>query len=184
MTLVTEETILGELMMKYPKAVEVLSKYGVPATGCSIPVSETLGWAVKKYVTAGQAEKMLEEINSAAATVAENRKTLPDNVELTDASVKKIKEIILKETKKGFNLRVEVKPGGCAGMSYEFSLDDEIKNGDGIIEKDGLKVVIDNASMENLKGARIDYVESLQRSGFKVDNPNAHAVCSCGQSFG
>ena len=95
---------------------------------------------------------MLEELNSAADAAAENRKTLPDNVELTDASVKKIKEIILKETKKGFNLRVEVKPGGCAGMSYEFSLDDEIKNGDGIIEKDGLKVVIDNASMEKFKG--------------------------------
>ena len=69
-------------------------------------------------------------------------------------------------------------------MSYEFSLDDEIKSSDEVIEKGGLKVVIDSASMENLKGATVDYVETLQKSGFKVDNPNAHAVCSCGQSFG
>ena len=184
MSLVTEETVLGQLMMKYPKAVEVLSRYGVPATGCSIPVSETVGWAVKKYVAADKAGKMLEELNSAAALTGETGKEIPDKIEVTDASVKKIKEIIAKEEKGGFNLRVEVKPGGCAGMSYEFSLDDEIKSGDEVIEKDGLKIVIDGASKENLKGATIDYVETIQKSGFKVDNPNAHAVCSCGQSFG
>ena len=184
MSLVTEETVLGELMMKYPKAVEVLSRYGVPATGCSMPVSETVGWAIKKYVATDNAGRMLEELNSAAHAAAESRKDLPDKIEVTEASVEKIKEIISKEKKGGFNLRIEVKPGGCAGMSYEFSLDDEIKNGDEVIEKGELKVVIDGASMENLRGATIDYVETLQRSGFKVDNPNAHAVCSCGQSFG
>lgn len=184
MSLVTEETVLGQLMMKYPEAVEVLSRYGIPATGCSIPVSETVGWAVKKYVAADNAERMLEELNSAADTAAESRKDLPDKIEVTEASVEKIKEIISKEKKEGFNLRIEVKPGGCAGMSYEFSLDDEIKSSDEVIEKGGLKVVIDSASMENLKGATVDYVETLQKSGFKVDNPNAHAVCSCGQSFG
>ncbi|MBI2143251.1 iron-sulfur cluster assembly accessory protein [Candidatus Woesearchaeota archaeon] len=84
----------------------------------------------------------------------------------------------------GFNLRVEVKPGGCAGYSYDFSLDDEQKSDDIVIVKNDLKVTVDSASAEALKGAVIDYVETLNRSGFKVDNPNAHAVCSCGSSFG
>ena len=110
MSLVTEETVLGQLMMKYPEAVEVLSRYGVPATGCSIPVSETVGWAVKKYVAADNAERMLEELNSAADAAAESRKDLPDKIEVTEASVEKIKEIISKEKKEGFNLRIEVKP--------------------------------------------------------------------------
>lgn len=59
-----------------------------------------------------------------------------------------------------------------------------MRSSDVTIEKNGLKVVVDPASAEALKGAIIDYVETLNRSGFKVDNPNAHAVCSCGSSFG
>ena len=182
--LITTEITLGELMLKYPQLVEVLSKYGMPSTGCSIPVSETLGESAKKYVAGENVEKMLEELNSAAVAIAVDKKDRPEKIEVSDAAVKKVKEILARENKQGFNLRVEVKPGGCAGMSYEFSLDDEIKTEDSIIEKGSLKVVVDKSSLENLKGAKIDYVETLQRSGFRVDNPNAHAVCSCGQSFG
>ncbi|MBI2145137.1 iron-sulfur cluster assembly accessory protein [Candidatus Woesearchaeota archaeon] len=129
---------------------------------------------------------MLNELNTAAAKIdAERPKERPATIEVTSNAVEKVKEIVKKQGLTGnFSLRIEVKPGGCAGYSYEFALDDEQKEGDVSIEKNGLKVLIDTASAEALKGAVIDYVETLNRSGFKVDNPNAHAVCSCGSSFG
>ncbi|MBI2141196.1 iron-sulfur cluster assembly accessory protein [Candidatus Woesearchaeota archaeon] len=128
---------------------------------------------------------MLTELNRAAAKIdSERPKEKPDKFDVTDAAVEKVKEMMKKQGISGFNLRVEVKPGGCAGYSYDFSLDDESGSNDVILEKSGLKIVVDAASAEALKGAVIDYVETLNRSGFKVDNPNAHAVCSCGSSFG
>ncbi|MBI2549712.1 iron-sulfur cluster assembly accessory protein [Candidatus Woesearchaeota archaeon] len=127
----------------------------------------------------------MEELNIAAAKIESERpKERPATFAVTEAAVEKVKELMKKQGVSGFNLRVEVKPGGCAGYSYEFSLDDEAKTDDIAVEKNGMKVVTNAASAEALKGAVIDYVEGLNRSGFKVDNPNAHAVCSCGSSFG
>ena len=180
--MIGEDTTLGEVMLRCPEAAEVLAGYGMPVSGCRMPVSESLGVFAKSYVGGGEVAVIVDRIN--ALIGAKGEKASVEGVEVSDAAVEKVNGLIVKEGKQGFNLRVEVKPGGCAGMSYEFSLDDEVKDGDVVVEKGGLKVVIDSASMENLRGATVDYVDGLQRSGFRVDNPNAHAVCSCGQSFG
>lgn len=183
--MITADTTIGEIMLRYPQLADVLSNYGLKMTGCGTPYQDTIKAAAATAVNEGNFGEMLNEINTAAAKIdSERPKERPQKIEITSNAAEKVKELMKKQGVSGFNLRVEVKPGGCAGYSYEFALDDEQKEGDISIEKNGLKVVIDKASAEALKGAVIDYVETLNRSGFKVDNPNAHAVCSCGSSFG
>ena len=79
-------------------------------------------------------------------------------------------------------LRVYVDAGGCSGMEYGMAFDDK-KADDEVFAQDGVEVVIDPMSMNFLKGSEIDYVDSLQGSGFKIKNPNVHSSCGCGRSF-
>ncbi|NWF99836.1 MAG: iron-sulfur cluster insertion protein ErpA [Thermoanaerobaculaceae bacterium] len=82
----------------------------------------------------------------------------------------------------GKALRIFVQGGGCSGLQYGFTFDDW-QDGDTVVEAQDLKVLVDPLSAPYLEGARVDYVEDLRGAGFVVDNPNAIASCSCGQSF-
>ena len=80
-------------------------------------------------------------------------------------------------------LRIGVVGGGCSGFSYTFDLDTQINADDLLLERDGAKVVIDEASLPFLEGSEIDYVDELIGASFKIHNPNATAACGCGTSF-
>lgn len=80
-------------------------------------------------------------------------------------------------------LRLSVAGGGCAGFSYHFDLDDQAAADDLVIEQDGVKVVVDPASLPFLAGAELDYVDEMIGAAFKVNNPNAKSACGCGTSF-
>ncbi len=80
-------------------------------------------------------------------------------------------------------LRVMVTGGGCSGMQYGMRLEEDVVETDQIIEFGDIKVLVDNASAEMLQGVTIDFVETMESSGFKFDNPNATASCGCGSSF-
>ena len=80
-------------------------------------------------------------------------------------------------------LRIGVVGGGCSGFSYTFDLDTQINSDDLLLERDGAKVVIDEASLPFLEGSEIDYVDELIGASFKIHNPNATAACGCGTSF-
>ena len=183
--LIRNETTIGEIMLKYPQLADMMAMRGMAMTGCGTPYQDNIKAAATNVMNEDDYGRMMEELNIAAAKIESERpKERPATFEVTEAAVEKVKELMKKQGVSGFNLRVDVKPGGCAGYSYEFSLDDEVKTDDIAVEKNGMKVVVNATSAEALKGSVIDYVESLNKSGFKVDNPNAHAVCSCGSSFG
>lgn len=80
-------------------------------------------------------------------------------------------------------LRLVVVPGGCSGFMYSFIFDKKINPQDKVIESHGMKLIVDNASMEMLKGSQLEYVETLEESGLKIINPNAKSTCGCGKSF-
>ena len=80
-------------------------------------------------------------------------------------------------------LRIAVSGGGCSGFQYGFSLDDTIRDDDLTFERDGVKVVVDEVSMDLLGGAEIDFVEEMIGSSFQIRNPNASSSCGCGTSF-
>jgi iron-sulfur cluster insertion protein len=80
-------------------------------------------------------------------------------------------------------LRLAVSGGGCSGFQYGFSFDDSLQDDDVAFEREGVTLVVDNVSLELVKGAEIDFVEDMMGAAFQVRNPNAATSCGCGNSF-
>ncbi|MBI1940096.1 MAG: iron-sulfur cluster insertion protein ErpA [Acidobacteria bacterium] len=104
-------------------------------------------------------------------------------LELTTSAVEKVKEILGQQEPRPLGLRVAVVGGGCSGFSYQMNFENQTNGIDKTYEFDGLKVFVDQASLMYLDGTRIDFVETLEGSGFKFDNPNVKTTCGCGSSF-
>ena len=104
-------------------------------------------------------------------------------LELTTKAVSKVKEILSQQEPQPKGLRVSVVGGGCSGFSYQMNFENESNGIDKVFDFDGLKVFVDQASLMYLKGTRIDYIETLEGSGFKFENPNVKTTCGCGSSF-
>ena len=104
-------------------------------------------------------------------------------LDLTERAVTKVKQLMQAESKEGYGLRVAVKGGGCSGFQYGLTYEREQKPNDQVLEFHGLKVYVDAMSSMYLDPVRIDYVDSLSGSGFKIENPSATGTCGCGASF-
>jgi len=104
-------------------------------------------------------------------------------ITVSDNAIRRIEAILKMENTSNQALRVTVSGGGCSGYQYAFSLDESVATDDSVFERSGVKVVIDNMSLDLLTGSEIDYVEDLIGSYFQVQNPNATASCGCGTSF-
>ena len=113
--------------------------------------------------------------------------TLPatDDIAISASAVRRIAALIAAEGggDDQLRLRVSVSGGGCSGFQYGFSLDNQQNDDDRIVERDGVGVLIDEVSLELLKGSQLDFVEDLIGSYFVVKNPNASSTCGCGSSF-
>ena len=106
-----------------------------------------------------------------------------DKVTLTPAAAQAVLDLLEKRNLTGYALRVFVSGGGCSGFQYGMALEDHIRESDLIYEMNGVKLVVDEISINYLSGATVDYVDGLMGSGFKIENPNAVAACGCGNSF-
>jgi iron-sulfur cluster assembly protein len=102
---------------------------------------------------------------------------------ITDLAVSELKRIVAKKGNPELGLRVFVSPGGCSGLSYGMAFESEPGDDDVVIERDGVKLVVDEVSLMYIGGSEIDYVDALMGGGFTVYNPNAVKSCSCGHSF-
>ncbi|MBL8179712.1 MAG: iron-sulfur cluster assembly accessory protein [Bryobacterales bacterium] len=104
-------------------------------------------------------------------------------IQLTERAVDKVKEILDTQDPKPAGLRISVVGGGCSGFSYSMAFE----NAPGLLDKtysySDLRVFVDQASLLYLDGAEVDYVETLEGSGFKFNNPNVKSTCGCGSSF-
>ena len=106
-------------------------------------------------------------------------------IQITDAAQSRLKALLEDEGKlETHGLRMKVVGGGCSGLRYELSFDDERKEIDTEIEAGSVKIVVDEKSALYLVGTTLDFVDTLQESGFKMENPNASTTCGCGESFG
>jgi iron-sulfur cluster assembly accessory protein len=104
-------------------------------------------------------------------------------ITITPKAAEKVSEFMKQEGKDNLFLRVYVSGGGCSGLSYGMGFEEKSDEDDYVLEQNGVKVLIDSYSQNYLKGANVDYIESLMGSGFKIDNPNVTKSCSCGHSF-
>lgn len=104
-------------------------------------------------------------------------------IQLSSLARDMVKKAIAEQTEKFVGIRVAVVAGGCSGFQYAMNLERKSKEGDKILELNGFKVFVDEQSMLYLDGTEIDYVENLQESGFRFNNPNVSGSCGCGESF-
>lgn len=103
-------------------------------------------------------------------------------ITLTTAAAGKVRELLEQENDPTLGLRVFVAGGGCSGLQYGMTLDEE-QEGDTVISVEGFKVFVDDMSLGYIVGSEVDYVDSLMGAGFTVNNPNAVSSCGCGHSF-
>ena len=106
-----------------------------------------------------------------------------DQVTISESAVVKITDLLAEENNPKLKLRTFVQGGGCSGFQYGFTFDEDQHEDGFVVEKQGVKILIDAMSMQYLSGAVIDYKEDLMGSSFSISNPNAETTCGCGSSF-
>lgn len=107
----------------------------------------------------------------------------PTPLIFSENAVGKVRSLIEEEGNERLSLRVFVTGGGCSGFQYGFTFDDETAEDDTIVERDGVRLVVDPMSFQYLAGSEVDYQEGLEGSRFVINNPNAATTCGCGSSF-
>ena len=105
-----------------------------------------------------------------------------NTITMTPAAVGKVQELLMQENDPSLGLRIFVAGGGCSGLQYGMTLDEE-QEGDSVIHQGEFKVFVDEMSLGYITGSEVDYVDSLMGAGFTVNNPNAVSSCGCGHSF-
>jgi len=106
-----------------------------------------------------------------------------DGVVLTSGAAGKVRTLLEQEGRDDLALRIAVQPGGCSGLRYQLFFDERSLDGDEVREFDGVNVVVDRMSVPYLMGATIDFVDTIEKQGFTIDNPTATGSCACGDSF-
>ena len=138
------------------------------------------GRAVKAAATPADA--------GAYATQELNQMTVQDEattkgIVLTDAAAVKVGNLLQQEGRDDLRLRIAVQPGGCSGLRYQLYFDERDMDGDVVSRFGTVQVVTDKMSVPYLMGATIDFVDTIEKQGFTIDNPNATGSCACGDSF-
>ena len=116
-------------------------------------------------------------------TSAETAAPAASAVLLSDHAASKVKSLLEQEGRDDLALRIAVQPGGCSGLRYQLFFDERSLDGDVTHDFEGVNVVVDRMSAPYLAGAVIDFVDTIEKQGFTIDNPNAQGSCACGDSF-
>ncbi len=121
---------------------------------------------------------MTEQVDTTTQT-----DTRADSINVSDTAASKVKSLLEQEGRDDLQLRIAVQPGGCSGLRYQLFFDERNLDGDVVTDFNGVSVVVDRMSVPYLNGAVIDFVDTIEKQGFTIDNPNAGGSCACGDSF-
>jgi iron-sulfur cluster assembly accessory protein len=121
---------------------------------------------------------MTEQVDTSIET-----QVRPDGINVSEHAVGKVRTLLDQEGRDDLALRIAVQPGGCSGLRYQLFFDERTLDGDVVTDFDGVSVVVDRMSLPYLNGAMIDFVDTIEKQGFTIDNPNAGGSCACGDSF-
>ena len=121
---------------------------------------------------------MTEQVHTTTET-----QVRPDGINVSDAAAGKVRTLLEQEGRNDLQLRIAVQPGGCSGLRYQLFFDERFLDGDQTHEFGGVEVIVDRMSIPYLSGATIDFVDTIEKQGFTIDNPNAGGSCACGDSF-
>lgn len=127
--------------------------------------------------------KNFTDSSSYPTTEAELSPPLEAGLVITSSAIQKMRELILEVKDPNISLRLFIEGGGCSGFQYGFDYEDEKKENDYVIEKEGIKILVDAVTFQYLVGSQVDYKEDASGQQFIIQNPNAKTTCSCGSSF-
>ena len=133
-------------------------------------------WVSHRNLNAGILADMTTETTTTPVEIT-------TGIALTDVAAAKVSALLAQEGRDDLYLRVAVQPGGCSGLRYQLYFDDRNQEGDIARSFGAVKVVVDKMSDPYLMGASIDFVDTIEKQGFTIDNPNAGGSCACGDSF-
>ena len=187
--IVTKDMVIGDVLKSHPDVAVIMLEHGLHCVGCHANVFDTIEAGCKVHgIDDETVDSMVVEINKFIAEESKEHKHEepkgPAIVFISEVAAKKVKELQAKDKMESFGLRVAVSPGGCSGFVYQMNFEKTPEKADIVFEDKGVKLFIDKDSLDLLRGAEIDYVDQLNESGFKVNNPNAKQNCGCGKSFG
>lgn len=183
---VTKDMIIGDVLKKYPDVAVVMLERGLHCVGCHANVFDTIDAGSRIHGLGDEdIDKMVDDINE---FIGQNQPAQPESsgegkITLSDAAAQKVKGLLAQDNLDGHGLRVTVTPGGCSGFVYQMNFEPKAEEKDVTLEVKGVKLFVDKESLDMLAGAEIDYVDGLNESGFKINNPNAKHGCGCGKSF-
>lgn len=185
---ITKDMIISDILDAHPDKArslsEIMMEFGIHCVGCGASGFETLEEGVLGHgFSEEELNNLIVNLNKVVETKEKKIKQTIFSLKLSDKAIKKLKAIMKDEKKQNRYLRAAVLTGGCSGYSYDLEIVDKKAEGDILINKSGLKILVNNESAELLNGTIIDFVDTLNESGFKFDNPNATKECGCGKSF-
>lgn len=186
---ITKDMVISDILVqnseKAPILAEIMIDYGIHCIGCGAASFETLEQGVLSHgFSEDELEKLVESLNNAVKDSKKFEKDIEDfTLNLTESAVYKIKELMKKEKKENYLLRISVVGGGCSGFMYDMEITNKHAPSDFRMEYKGINIAIDKNSLEYLSGAEIDFIDTLNETGFKFNNPNAQKSCGCGKSF-
>ena len=173
--MITKDMTIGDVIKEYPETIEIMLSYGLHCVGCSVQYWESIEGGCKTHGFEDEKiDKMVKEMNEVLVV---------DKGEFTvsDKAITKLNEMAQKQDKSPV-LRINVVSGGCSGFQYHFDFD-KIKDNDEKMDIGGITFVMNKDSKEMLKGSKMEYIDTLNESGFRISNPNATESCACGKSF-
>ena len=184
--LISREMTITEILTAFPeKSLDIsdaMKDFGIHCVGCGAASFETLEQGVLGHgFSEADLNKLLDSVNQIISETpnTDNKKDIP--FAITSSAINKLKESIKKNEKE--ILRISVLSGGCSGHTYNLELLDTTPESDIKKVQEGIKVSIDRNSAEFLEGVTLDYIDTLNESGFKFNNPNTNKECGCGKSF-
>ncbi len=121
--------------------------------------------------------------STSTETATETTAAPTEGITLSEFAAAKVKSLLEQEGRDDLALRIAVQPGGCSGLRYQLFFDERTLDGDEVRDFGGVNVVVDRMSLPYLGGATIDFVDTIEKQGFTIDNPMATGSCACGDSF-
>ena len=188
--MIKDETLIGEILSRYPESAQIMEDYGLHCTSCSVNAYEPIkSGAMSHGLGEEVADELISKINDLAAAKA---KAPADGIYVSERAAKKIQEFSKEEKKEGFALRITAKDNNDMEPAYAMDFEEKPKDDDKVFEFHGVKVFTNPESTKNLMGADIDFLETQIGSGFKITNPKFNGSsggcdsgsCGCGTGKG
>ena len=177
----TIEEILTLFPHKAQKLAQEITNAGLHCVGCCAASTETLEAGMYGHqMTDEQINRLVDRLNA----LFDEKEADADTITLTKRAAQKYLEILEEEGKQGWGLRFEEKLAGCNGFEYVLGFSEKALPTDKVYKSNGVEIHIENVLVPHLEGCEIDFIDSLQNSGFKVTNPKVRSACGCGNSHG